>query len=116
MKAAVLGLLFVSLPAFGTEYRPVVSNIYVTNNTYSDTQAVGMAMSAIDFDSNTKSVQLGIGGAVYEDQYGTKASSLAFGVGQRVCEDSSSCGLLKITGGFNEGGGKGAAVGFVWKL
>lgn len=112
MRLAVVLMLFSGF-ACATEYHPAANNIY---NTYSNPHAVGMAMSAIDFDSNTKSVQLGIGGAVYEDQYGTKASSIAFGVGQRVCEDSSRCGLLKITGGFNEGGGKGAAVGFVWKL
>lgn len=110
-----LSLLMASYTVYATE-RYVINNTYNTYNAYTESQSLGMSMSAIDFDANTKSLQVGIGGALYQDQYGNKASSIAVGAGMRVCEDSTQCGLLKITGGVNEGGGKGAAVGIVWKL
>lgn len=93
---------------------PHVTNVENNYNT-SDGMALGMAMSEIDFDSNVGTTQIGIGGAAYEDVMGNRTHGFAIGIGKRVCE-GQSCGLIKFTGGANEGGGKGAGFGLMWNL
>lgn len=111
----IIALLFIVTSAQATEYRPV-TNIENNYNTYtSDGMALGMAMSEIDFDSNVGTAQIGIGSAVYEDATGSRTHGFAVGIGKRICE-GQSCGLVKFTGGVNEGGGKGAGFGLMWNL
>lgn len=114
MKYILTALLFViSITASATERRTTINNTY---NSYSESMSLGMAMAGIDFGTTSAGTQIGISGAVYEDSRSNQSSAVAIGVGKRVCKSEGSCGLIKFSGGINEGGGKGFNAGFMWNL